>query len=500
VIVLVWAIVGAVTVMRIIAAFTVPLTGDEAYYWEWSRHLAFGYTDHPPAVAWSIAAFSFFGTNPGVVRLPFVACGIIATLALAAAASRLSGDKNAGGVVALAFSLTPAMSLAFGSASPDGPYLAFWCVGMWLAVVAFDRPTPRNFAFLGIALGGVMLSRMTGAALLFGIAMYALMPQNRRFWKDGLWLSFAVAGLCFAPFVLWNAQHQWATFDFTFFTRHVNEGFSIRRVFETLGVQAAAYSPGIWLGVLFCALRPRSALVEWTAVPLFAILMVLAFIERVETNWFFGCYASMCVGLGVAWVHLTQRGRLVWANLSIVPALIMTPLLFYVALAPGPIYQAIRDTGSTLRNTGPFEIYTYKPLARDVSEIAQANDAIVMTDGYGLSSLLDFNAGISPVVIGYDAQGAESRRWYGSDEHPKRALFVDKASLEKMDGNPGRPDFKARLSEACTRVRPGPVLRYGYAGVPPRAYYLTWCDGLHLDGLQILRWETAAASSARSRG
>lgn len=494
-IVVVWAIVAAVTVMRGIAAFSVPLTGDEAYYWEWSRHLAWGYTDHPPAVAWTIAAFSFLGTGPGFVRLGFVVSGIVATLAIAACATRLAGgDRRAGAVAALAFSLTPAMSLAFGSASPDGPYLAFWCVSLWLAARAFDEPSERNFALLGLALGATILARMTGFALLFGVAAAASFPGRRALWKQGLWISFAVAAASFVPFVVWNAQHDWATITFTFFTRHVDEGFSVRRALETLGVQAAAYSPGIWLGAILCAVRPRNALVEGTAVPLFLLMMCVSLFERVETNWFFGSFASICAGLGIAWVQLGHRSRLVWASASIVPALVLIPLLFTAALAPGPIYQAIRDTGSSLRNTGPFEIYTYRPLARDVRELAQANDAVVMTDGYGLSSLLDFNGGITPVVIGYDAQGAESRRWYGDSMHPQRALFVDKAPLDRIDGNPGRPDFKARLEQACTRVRPGGVLRYGYAGVPPRAYYLTWCDGLHADGLQILRWEAADAS------
>jgi hypothetical protein len=497
-IVLVWVIVAAVTIMRAIAAFNVPLTGDEAYYWEWSRHLAFGYTDHPPAVAWTIALFSFLGTNPGVVRSGFVVCGIIATLAIAACATELArGDRRAGAVAALAFSLTPAMSLAFGAASPDGPYLAFWCLSLWLAVRAFDRRDERSFIFLGLALGGVILSRMTGFALLFGILMASLAPSQRRIWRQGLWFSFALAGLCFVPFIVWNAQHQWATVVFTFMSRHVNEGLSPRRVLETLGVQAAAYSPGIWIGVILCAIRPRNALIEWTAVPLFALMMVVALFERVETNWFFGSFASMCAALGLAWVSLSHRSRLLWASGSIVPAAVLIPLLFTAALAPGPIYQAIRDTGSTLRNTGPFEIYTYQPLARDVKELAQANDAVVMTDGYGLSSLLDFNGGITPIVIGYDAQGLESRRWYSDSMHPKRALFVDKAPLTPIDGNPGRPDFKARLAMACEHVRPAGVLRYGYAGVPPRAYYLTWCDGLRSDGLQILRWETGWSITSR---
>jgi hypothetical protein len=325
----------------------------------------------------------------------------------------------------------------------------------------------------------------------------ALLPGRRAIWKQGLWMSFAIAAACFAPFVVWNAQHDWATVAFTFFTRHVNEGFSPRRVLETLGVQAAAYSPGIWIGAIVCAARPRNALVEWTAVPLFLVMMFVAFFERVETNWFFGSFASICAGLGLAWTHLNYRTRLVWASASIVPALVLIPLLFTAALAPGPIYQAIRDTGSSLRNTGPFEIYTYRPLARDVRELALANDAVVMTDGYGLSSLLDFNGGIAPVVIGYDAQGSESRRWYTDTMRPHRALFVDKAPLNPSEGNPGRADFKARLQLACDRVRPGGVLRYGYAGVPPRAYYLTWCDGMRADGLQVLRWETGWSITSR---
>ena len=33
-----------------------PLVPDEAYYWVWSRHLAGGYFDHPPVVAYMIRA------------------------------------------------------------------------------------------------------------------------------------------------------------------------------------------------------------------------------------------------------------------------------------------------------------------------------------------------------------------------------------------------------------------------------------------------------------
>ena len=43
--------ISALVVLRLIAAAWTPLTFDEAYYWMWSKHLAGGYYDHPPAVA-----------------------------------------------------------------------------------------------------------------------------------------------------------------------------------------------------------------------------------------------------------------------------------------------------------------------------------------------------------------------------------------------------------------------------------------------------------------
>jgi len=149
-----WIVVAVVFALRTVAAFLVPLTGDEAYYWEWSKRLAFGYVDHPPAVAWTIWLFGHLGPSPGLVRLGFIACGIVATLALGACTTILAGgDRRAGAVAALAFSLTPLASLAFGSASPDGPYLAFWCLALWLAARAARSGRMFDFALLGLALG-----------------------------------------------------------------------------------------------------------------------------------------------------------------------------------------------------------------------------------------------------------------------------------------------------------------------------------------------------------
>jgi len=45
------ALVVAASIIRLALAAFIPLLPDETYYWEWSRHIAAGYFDHPPAVA-----------------------------------------------------------------------------------------------------------------------------------------------------------------------------------------------------------------------------------------------------------------------------------------------------------------------------------------------------------------------------------------------------------------------------------------------------------------
>lgn len=483
---LVWGVVALTTLLRLAAVAALPLTGDEAYYWEWSRHLAAGYVDHPPAVAFLIAAFSWIGRTPLAVRLPFVLCGLLATIFAAAAATRLAhGDRRAGRVTALALTLTPISIVLFGIATPDGPFALGWALSLYCAVRVFAERERRWIVPLGAAVGVTLLSRMLGLALAAGILVCAILPRQRDIWRRGFAIAPLVALALWAPFLLWNAQHDWVTFAFTFAQRHTAE-VQFARPLLLNALFALAYSPGLFAAAWVVALRTRSPLVQWTALPLAAFLLVLAVRERVEVYWLLGPYISLCLGMGLAYATMAAKRRtraLLWSG---VPALAMLVLLYSAALAPGAVYAGVRHV-VRLSDDGPFEMFSYPPLARDVRRLTSAPGTIAMTDGYGFSSLLDFYAGVAPVVIGYDAQGAEARRWYADAANPKRALFVDKVPLRS------RPDFEAQLARACRSVVAGPLLSYTYADaygvdVPPRRYYTTWCDGVRANGISTLRW------------
>ncbi|MDB5071101.1 MAG: glycosyl transferase family 39 [Candidatus Eremiobacteraeota bacterium] len=502
-----WFIVAFVTLMRGFAAWKLPLTGDEAYYWEWAKHISLGYADHPPMVAYLIFPLDWVTANPLYVRLGFLICGVVATLAAAATAKRITGDERAGMVTALAMTLAPMLSVGFVLATPDGPLMAFWALCLYLTVRASQTHARRDYVLLGAALAFALLSKMFAWALVAGIVAWSLAPQRRYLWREGLALSFAIAAVLYAPFVAWNAEHHWDSFVFAVQQRHVDEP-RWYRPFSYLLANAGAYSPGLWIAALLVLVRPRNALVAWTSIPLSALLIVLNFHERVELHWFFGPYVSLAVGMGVAFEELSHRARVLWATAGAVPAAVLIPFLFLAAAFPGQLYSQFRATGSTLRNSGPFEIFTYWPLAQDVRRMADANDAVVVTDGYGFSSQMDFEAGIPPVVIGYAHQGQEARHWYDAAMHPRRILFVDKEALVKVPGQPktypGRDDFNERLHMACGHVKDGPNLEYSYTDptghtVPARTYFLTWCEDPRPNAIRILRWEDGDRSRTAAK-
>lgn len=495
-----WAIVGIVTALRAALAALLPLTGDEAYYWEWSRRLAGGYADHPPGVALTIAAFGWLGRDPFAVRIGFVLCGLGAAIFAGAAATRLAGgDRRAGAAAAAALTLAPMVTIAFGMASPDGPYLFCWSAATYLALRAFDDRRIAWFLLLGIALGCALETRFFAFALALGIAVAALLRRDKAL-ALGTLSAFAVAGLLWVPFLVWNAQHAWMTFRFTFEQRHEIQILAWRPFMLYL-TDAIAFSPGLWIAATAVAIRTRNALVRWSVLPFCALLFAMAIRERVEVYWFEGPYLSLTIALGAAFARRAAEGRRTWIGWTAGPAAVLSAAVFVAALAPGAVYAGIRTAGLKLENGGPFEIFTYRALAADVRRIAAQRQAVVMTDGYGLTSLLDFYGGLTPVLIGYDPQGEEGMHWYPNDANPHTALFVDKEPFAT------RPDFERQFARACGRVVPGPTLSYAFdpgdRAVPPRRYFLTWCLNMRRGAIAVLRWRlpprASASASARSR-
>ena len=483
-----WGAVAVIFAARAVGSFTIPLTGDEAYYWEWSLRPAGAYYDHPAGVAMVIAIFDHGVRNAALVRLGFLVCGLGATLALADFAAQIAHDRRAGSAAALLLNLAPLLTVGIGVASPDAPYLLCWCASLALGKRALDRGGWWWPAF-GLALAGAVESRLLGFALVAGAAA-AIVAQRRsegaisRAW----WAAPPALAVGLMPLLLWNAGHGWQTFAFALVGRHVDEGFSPARLLRFLAVALLVLGPGCALAAAWAAaqaLRVRTAwgrLAVWTALPIVALLMVLALRERVEVYWLYGPFATL-IGVAAALAVKQHWGRTAWGWATVPSIVLLVPMLAILVAPSLTFAAALHAFGRTLRHNGPFEIFTYPALARDVAGQARRGGTMVATDGYGLSSLLDFYGFVPPVVIGYDLQGRQARVWFDHDAQPREILFVDKEPLA------ARPDFAARFERACLRVADGGTRTYDYQNIPARAYYLTRCLEPFPGALRTLLWE-----------
>jgi 4-amino-4-deoxy-L-arabinose transferase-like glycosyltransferase len=187
---------------------------DEAYYWDWSRHLAFGYFDHPPLAAWLIRlSTTLLGESAFAVRLPVVVCGVGAVAFVARAGLLLGGTRAAW--LCLGFAAAcPLFGLLSCFAAPDAPLLLCWTGALYAALRAGQDGHGRHWYAVGIWLGLALLAKYVAALLALSLLLYALVSRRRWLRRREPYLAVLVAVLLFSPNLWWNAQHGWVSVGF----------------------------------------------------------------------------------------------------------------------------------------------------------------------------------------------------------------------------------------------------------------------------------------------
>jgi Dolichyl-phosphate-mannose-protein mannosyltransferase len=337
------AVLAIGAVLRLVFAVTLPLFPDEAYYWEWSRRLAAGYYDHPPAIALLIrAGTELFGDTTLGVRFFSVLAGLAASVATAAAAKRLGGDRAALWACVIITSL-PLAAAGLVLATPDAPLLAATAGGVYTIVRAVQSP-PRSrealvwWMLTGAACGLAFSSKYTSILLPAGatIAMVSRPGLRARLRDPGPYLAVLVALIVFLPTLVWNSRHGWLSFGFQlrhgFNPPNVDLFAPLKRLPEFIGGQAGLVSPilFVFLAVaVIASLRRRSKDVPYLLATIaafgFLLFCVSATRRRVEPNWPGPVYVPAAVLLGVsAW----SRKREQWLKGGLWFATIMSGLIY----------------------------------------------------------------------------------------------------------------------------------------------------------------------------
>lgn len=226
---------GVLFIFRLVFVNALPLSGDEAYHWEWSRHLDWGFYDHPPLTAYLIRLSTLLlGTRFELgVRLPALVCLLGAawcafllarTLARQADVST-NGAGRAGfaaGSMVLLFPLHAGLGLYM---STDPALVVTWSAGLLFLVRALSgKGRYRDWAFAGLAFGLAGMSKFLAIMIVPALAIFMVIePNMRRWWRrPEPYLMGLIAAGCVAPFIVWNALNDWPTFRFNFVARNAD--------------------------------------------------------------------------------------------------------------------------------------------------------------------------------------------------------------------------------------------------------------------------------------
>lgn len=409
---------------RLLIAAFLPVVTDEAYHWNFACHLDWGYYDHPPMIAWAIAAGrALFGDTPlGVRFAPLLFSTGTATIL----AGHAGGGRAARWSVLLGFA-EPVLFWVGLSATPDSPLLFFWALAMACAWKAIVSGRLRWWVAAGLALGGAMLSKYTAVLLVPSVLGYLLCSKEHRrvLLTPGPYVALLLALLAFLPVVYWNATHDWASLKFQFVRRlDKDASFSPSKTAEFLLVQFASYLPlllplaVVWVRrALRRTARSEERYLLWCAALTFAFFLVLSPTRGIPANWTIpGCLA---LTVGMAVVAAGPEGRVTRAYAAR-PRLLL--LIMVASYAVGIVATAV-----SARRLQP-DLFAWKDVCREAARRREGMSERTFYLGLGrtfvAASQLAFHLRAPEHVYAKNLLG---------DEGMQYSYWVDPRALEGWD-------------------------------------------------------------------
>lgn len=296
-------VIAGLFLWRLIFILIVPLdlAGDEAYYWDWSRHLALGYYSKPPLIAWiNFISSSLLPHSVFAVRMPAAVFSLVTMLALYGLARRLFSSRTAFWSV-VAFAASPGSCVLGYVMTIDAPLVCFWMVSiycLWRAIEDESRSSCWWLA-LGVASGLGMLSKQTMLAFPALMFTFFIFSKDDRKVLTTVKPYFATI-LSFAallPPLWWNMQNEWITFQHT--SHHFDGSskgglFFLHTLGDFVGGQLLLVSPLTGILMLLVAVplvyrfrkqAPKVKFLLIFSLPFLMLFLLLSLRQRINANW-----------------------------------------------------------------------------------------------------------------------------------------------------------------------------------------------------------------------
>lgn len=187
---------------------------EEAYYWNYAKHLDIGYLDHPPMVAWIIGLFTkLMGDNEFAVRFGAFSCWLITAYFSFRLAYEVHERFSTSQAVLLIATLPVYFAVGLAM-TPDAPLVACWAVALYYFHQALVHERRMAWIGIGVSIGLGMLAKYTIVLLGPAALLFILIDRHARKWlfRPEPYLAVFIAIILFSPVIVWNAGHEWVSF------------------------------------------------------------------------------------------------------------------------------------------------------------------------------------------------------------------------------------------------------------------------------------------------
>jgi len=427
-----WAFLAIWFFAGVVQSIFTNLDGEEAYYAIFAKHLAWGYFDHPPGVAFFARLGMLIFAGDLGPRLMMVVLST-ATLWIG---SRLLERRQIPLYIATVCALALIQAGSF-LVKTDVPLLFFATLFFYFYREYLAGRERISVVVLPIAIAGMLLSKYHGL-LIVGFTVLSNPSVLKR---ASMWVIAFFSLVLVFPHAVWLYSHDFVTIRYHLGGR-TDGGFLLKNVFGYLIMPPFVFGPAVGILLLPAALLAKARggfdrTLKYNLVGALVFFFVASFAVRIHMHWLSIAIIPV-LALGIPYIDDREKLRKMLMVVAVGTAVVFVPVRVYLAwdFLPDFIDRRMQI------------VHGWDKWAQDVRRLADGRN-VVFLDDYGSAAKYTF-------YTGETAHSCNSM-WYQNSQHDLWPIEESFRGKPAMLVNGGAYDqFK------ITRARNGVEIRYRF--------------------------------------
>lgn len=277
----------------IFQAWWTPIHADEAYYWCFSKTLAWGYFDHPPITALIIKISSFLFSGILGVRALTIVVQLLSLYLIFHLIDKENNNINKIKNFWTFIFCLPLFHIYGFITTPDVPLIFFGALFLNFYKKVIQTNKTSYYILWGITMGLMLLSKYHGVLLIF----FIILSNPKILLNPKIYLAGGIGLTIWSPHIYWQYLNDWITFKFHLIERANNPKWFYP--LEYIGNSLLIFNPFLIVLLVRVVTKKWSNLFErglyFTLIGFIIFFGIQTFRDHVQPQWLVLTYIPLTV-------------------------------------------------------------------------------------------------------------------------------------------------------------------------------------------------------------